>query len=753
MADQESLGELLRRHRIGVGLTLEQLAEASGVSGRTISDVERGISRAPRARTVAALADGLRLDPAERSELLAAARAGRRRAAAPEPAAAPGSAMPRGLPDFTGRRRELDAIVGWAGGARVGEPAPVVLVTGSPGLGKTSLAVRAAGELAGSLPDGQFFVDLRGLDARPLPTATVLDRLIRALEPSTGAVPRQVEEASAVWRSMIRGRRIVVLLDNAAHESQVRPVLPSEGPAVVLVTSRRGLTGLEGVHRIMLEPLPDEAAVDLLAGIATDRVEAAGLRRLARLCANVPLALRIAGNRLSTRPGWTVDDLADRLDRQERRLDVLTEGDLEVRAAFALSHQQLSEAARRLFRRLALVPGPSTSVELAAVLADETPPDAEDRLDELLDLTLVQQRSDGRFTSHDLLKLYAGEELVAAEDAAGRADAERRMRDWLLDTTIVAGRWYEPAFGAPAPGATRWVELDTAEAARRWLQAEAENWVPALRQTAEAGEHRRVVDVAESLHWFSDLWANSGYWQEVYTLSAEAADALADDRLRAVHRGYLAWVYNEPLNEPEEGYRQAVLAYEHARRAGDLGQQGWARMYAAWAQWQLGGHEEQLALSQEAVALFRAAGDREGLPQALMERGKALARLGRSAEAIATYTEMIGVVSSPETAPAPTLARLAMVAAYGGIGRIHLEAGRWEQSIEFSDQALRFARETGHREQAAVMLTRRAEARVHLGDLLAAVADLREALDLQRDAGDERGQRATRERLEQLLGR
>ncbi|WP_089158417.1 ATP-binding protein [Micromonospora sp. NBS 11-29] len=752
MSGEESLGEVLRRLRTGGNLTLEQLAAASGVSDRTISDMERGVSRGPRTRTVAALADGLRLGPADRSALLAAARAGRRRAVASDPAAEDRCSLPRRVPDFTGRRAELDAVVECAAGARAGDPGPVVLVSGSAGLGKTSLVVQAAGELAGSCPDGRYFVDLRGLDARPISPAAVLDRLIRAVEPATGVVPRSVEDASAVWRSLIRDRRILVVLDNAAHENQVRPVLPTEGPAAVLVTSRRSLLGLEGVRRIVLGPLPDAVAVDLLAGIAADPLEQpAGLRRLARLCANVPLALRIAGNRLSGGPGWTADDLADRLDRQERRLDGLAVGDLEVRAAFGLSHQQLSEPGRRLFRRLALAPGASVSVELAAVLADGSPTDTEDALDELLDLSLVQQRRDGRFTSHDLLRAYAGEELARAEDAPARAAAARRMRDWLLDTTVVAGRWYEPAFGAPAPGATRWVELDTAETARGWLRAEAENWMPALRQAAAAGEHRRVIEVAEALHWFSDLWLHSGHWQEVFTLSTRAAEALRDERLCAVHRGYLAWTYTYPLDDPREGLRQADLAYGHACRAGDVAQQGWARYYGAWALGSSGAHEQALVLAREAVDLFRAAGEREGLPQALMESGKAQARAGDHAAAIETFTEVIEVVTTPATAPTPHVTRLAEMSAYGSIGRVHLMSGQWQRSIEFGDRALALARELGALHVAAQILTRRAEALVRLDDVAAAVASLREAMELQREAGDEAGLRATRDRVDELL--
>lgn len=567
-------GVLLRRLRLAAGLTLEQLAEASGVTDRTISDLERGVSRKPRVRTVEAVADGLKLTRDDRAALLASTRPGPRPAAPPPVGGLP---LPRRVADFTGRQSELTRVQAWTAGADELSPAPVVVISGPPGVGKTSLAVQAAQSWPA---DEQLFVDLRGLDARPLAPATVLGRLIRAVSAEQPVVPRDVDEATALWHTLIRGRRFAVVLDNAMTESQVRPVLPPSGPTVVLVTSRRALSGLEGVRRMRLDALPEDDAVRLLSAILDDAgASPESLRRIAELCVNVPLALRIAGNRLLSRPGWTPDDLITRLAEEEQRIETLAAGDLEIKAAFTLSYRQLSPIAQRVFRRLALVPGTSTGVELASVLAEETVPATEQALDELVELSLLQQRPDGRMEFHDLLRLYAGLELDREEDSATRVAAIRRRDAWLLDTVERAGRFFEPDPDAPPDPAGPVTELATEAQAGDWLRREAENWLPALRRAAREGDDRRVIDVAESLHWFSDGWPTWPHWVNVFTMSSRAAERLGDDRLRAVHLGYLAWVHIVGLNQPEKALEHARRSLEFAERSGDQRQIGWADYY------------------------------------------------------------------------------------------------------------------------------------------------------------------------------
>ncbi|MEV4348212.1 helix-turn-helix domain-containing protein [Actinoplanes sp. NPDC049596] len=719
MTGDASFGVLLRQLRAAADLTIEQLAEASGVSDRSISDMERGVSRRPRPRTVEALADGLGVTEADRVALLTSAREGRN---APPPAPANRSPLPRQVADFTGRAAELATVAAWAAEGR--ETAPVIAISGTAGVGKTTFAVRAAQAWP---VDRQLFVDLRGLDAKPLTPLTVLSRLIRAVSPDVRAVPRDVDETSALWHSLIRGQRVVIVLDNAISESQVRPALPPHGPAVVLVTSRRSLSGLEDVHRLRLEPLSEGDSTALLASILSGAEPSREqLRRIADLCVHIPLALRIAGNRLASRPGWTADDLIARLTAQERRLEALSAGDLQVKVAFDLSYQQLSGVTRRLFRRLALVPGSSTGAELAAVLVEEPLPVTEDALDDLIDLSLLQQRPDGRFDFHDLLRLYAASALDKEESAADRAAAIRRRDDWLLDTVIVAGRHFEPDYGPGKAGRTEVVELTSTAEASAWLRAEAENWLPALHAAAEQNDHQRVIDVAEALHWFGDSWFIWPGWEDVYTLSSRAAERLGDDVLRAVHEGYLAWVYIATTEEnTDAALVHARTALECAGRSGDRRQIGWANYYVSWALRAQGRSAEQIGFSRAAVADLRAVGDLEGVPNALIQLGMAMIGSGAGDDAIGIFEEVMAVVRDPATAPPPHIARLCEQAALTFLTGIEETAGRWPEALRRSEEAVATTAllpdPSGY---MLKVLATRAQINVRLGDFEAVRADL-----------------------------
>ncbi|MEU8821336.1 helix-turn-helix domain-containing protein [Actinoplanes sp. NPDC048796] len=736
--DDVPFGALLRRLRLAADLTLEQLAEASGVSDRGISDMERGVSRSPRARTIEAIADGLRLGPDERARLLAAARAGR---AISAPVA--GLPLPRRVSDFTGRAAELARISRWTSAASAATPAPVVVVSGPPGVGKTSLAVQAAQAWPA---DQQLFVDLRGLDDKPLTTAAVLGKLIRALSPDQSAVPRELDEAAALWHTLSRDRRLVVVLDNAISEAQVRPVLPPHGPAVVLVTSRRALSGLEGVRRLRLDALDESDAVALLAAILDDPAAPAdSLRRIAELCVRVPLALRIAGNRLLSRPGWTPADLIARLAAQERRLDALAAGDLQVKAAFNLSYQQLSGVARRLFRRLALVPGPSAGVELASVLVQEPIPVTEDALDELVELSLLQQRPDGRLEFHDLLRLYAQGELEREEGAADRAAAIRRRDDWLLDTATHAGLYFEPGQRSRPAGCP----FTTGAQAGDWLRREAENWLPALQTAAAAGQDRRVVEVADSLHWFSDGWANWPHWLDVFSLSVGAARRLGDDRLTAIHLGYLAWVHIVCLGQPEIALDRARESLDYAIRSGDDQQIAWAHYYIGWALSRRRRWDEVLEHAREAVAGFRAVNDREGLPNGLTLCALAVQGRGPADEAIPLYEQVIEAVTDPATAPPAHIALFIETVSRSFLANIEIAAERWPRALQRVDESIAAAERLEHSlERLMTARSQRALVFARLGRMEEARQELAAVRDLmERNGSTEPRPGALRDRL------
>jgi transcriptional regulator with XRE-family HTH domain len=405
---------VLRGHRRAARLTLEQLAEVSGVSARTLSDMERGQSKGPQQRTVTALADALALDGDARQQLVELARDGRLRSHWTRPSGL--GELPRLVDDFTGRVEEL----AWVGELACAEGSAVGLVTGSGGMGKTTLAVRGANALRPSFPGGVFFLDLLGMSPRPATSADALWLLLRALGVAAEQIPEDVAGRASVYRSLSRDRRALVVLDNAGSEEQVRPLLPGDGPSRALITARRPLAGLEGVRRLTLGPCSSPESIELLAGILGPRAardQQSSLRLLAELCEGMPLALRIIGNRLVSRPGWDAAELAARLADEEHRLAQFKAGDLKIATAFALSYEQLPGAAQRVFRRLAVLPDRDFDAAVAADIGEVPVEVAWDALDELVDLGLLLDGPAGRYRFHDLVRLFARTRLDAEESA------------------------------------------------------------------------------------------------------------------------------------------------------------------------------------------------------------------------------------------------------------------------------------------------------------------------------------------------
>jgi transcriptional regulator with XRE-family HTH domain len=417
---------VLRGHRRAARLTLEQLAEVSGVSARTLSDMERGRSKGPQHRTVTALADALVLEGDARKQFIELARDGRLRDHWARPAGV--CELPRLVDDFAGRAAEL----AWMRELAYAESPPgasvVGLITSSGGMGKTTLAVRAAHELRPSFPGGVLFIDLLGMSGRPMDAGDALRLLLRALGAADGQVPGDAEGRASLYRSLLRDRRALIVLDNAGSEEQVRPLLPGDSPSRAVITAKRLLAGLEGVRRLALDPLALPEARELLTGILGERVaadEESAVTRLAELCEGLPLALRITGNRLVSRPGWDAAELVARLADEESRLDQFKAGDLKVASAFAVSYEQLADSAQRMFRRLAAVPGRDFDAALAAVAGGMPAADAWDALDELVDLCLLQDSAAGRYRFHDLVRFFALARLQEESPAEREALTER----------------------------------------------------------------------------------------------------------------------------------------------------------------------------------------------------------------------------------------------------------------------------------------------------------------------------------------
>jgi DNA-binding SARP family transcriptional activator len=407
--------------------------------------------------------------------------------------------------DFTGRRaisQHLRLVLTDASAARRGCLAGATIV-GMPGVGKTAVAVHVAHSVRADFPDGQFFVDLRGMDACPAAPEDVLAQLLRALGVPLDAVPDGTAARATLYRSTLAGRRALIVLDNAAEEAQVRPLLPPAGCAV-LITGRRPLTTLPGLPAIRLDTFTAAEAVTLLRRIvpaarAPDGSAAAA--EVARLCGHLPLALRIAGARLAGRPHWPVRRLADRLASEHRRLDELAIGDLAVRASLEPSYRALPLPVRRAFRLVSSISCPDFAVWFVAAALDQPASEAEDVMESLVDgqladpvgLDVVGQP---RYRLHDLVRVFGRERLEREESAEHGMQARRRALACCLALTRYARAQVERGESASSARATLaavpagcrcpQVLRPLAEQPLGWLAAERETLACVLHEAAEA---------------------------------------------------------------------------------------------------------------------------------------------------------------------------------------------------------------------------------------------------------------------------
>ncbi|GAA3869307.1 hypothetical protein GCM10022243_38530 [Saccharothrix violaceirubra] len=638
-----TFGDLLRGYRLRVRLTQEELAERSGVSVRAISDMERGRARGPQRRTVEALAAVLALGDDDRAGLLAAAKDGRaRKDAAPvrlEPCA-----LPPDVVDLTGREGESEVLRRLADQAGRTE---VVVVHGPPGAGKTSLAVRAGYALTASFPDGCFFFHLRGMDPRPLHPSEVVHRMLLALGVAEDRMPGSEAERTDLYRELLRSRSTLLVLDDAADEAQVRPLLATGERSLVVVTSRAVLGGLAAT-RLGLDVLAPRSSVALLETIAGDRVrrEPDAARSVAGLCGHLPLALRIAGNRLASRPRWTVGHLAEKLTDERRRLSALTAGDLRVRPAFEMSYRQLDDTAARLFRRLSLVPGRDFAPETVAVLADVDPGTAEDTLEELVDVSLVASGEvPGRYLLHDLVRVFAGERLADEEPDVG--STRHRMVSWLLARAAARARRFDPEALDAGP-------RDRADA-DAWLRTETPNWLGALRIAAETSMHAETLDLATAMHWYSDHRGLASTWEEVFTAGVAAARALGSRRDEAVQLNFLTWTVSVLLRRREQALTLFEPAWQAAVESGDVVEQGWAKHYRAASEMRLGEFEPARRHSAQARDLFHEVGYVLGETIALSCHSLVLHELGRFQEAADAHLGLVADLRADRVRIAPAV--------------------------------------------------------------------------------------------------
>jgi DNA-binding SARP family transcriptional activator/tetratricopeptide (TPR) repeat protein len=452
------------------------------------------------------------------------------------------NAVPAQLPAdaavFVGRRAEIDHLTRMVA-ARPAGTAAVVTIEGMPGVGKTALATHLAHRLRADHPDGQLFLDLRGFadGLAPVDPADALDRLLRDLGVAGDAIPAGLAERSAAYRSRLAGRRVLLLLDNAADGAQVAPLLPASPGCLVLVTSRRSLPGLDNAVPLELPLLSPGDGTALLARLLadahrSDAARPADLAELVDLCGRLPLALRLVSARLRHRPSWTVEHLASRLRDEHDRLGELYAGERSVATTITSSYRQLTDDQQALVRTLAWLPVTTVGADLAAAAAGLDPVPARRLLDRVVDAHLLEEPAPGRYRFHDLVRLTV-RDLETVPDAPAR----RRFLVAYLHTlhrAVAAVRFGRlPGHLLAAPALTRVPTLANAAA---WLRDERDNLLPVVRHAAEHGDHDLTWQLAATLGRLFPREHRCDEWLVTSELGTRAAAALGEPRAVALMR-------------------------------------------------------------------------------------------------------------------------------------------------------------------------------------------------------------------------
>ncbi|MDJ0343643.1 BTAD domain-containing putative transcriptional regulator [Streptomyces sp. H10-C2] len=509
------------------------------------------------------------------------------------------SFLPYDVPDFTGRETELTRLT-----SALSETGGVWTVDGMAGVGKTVLAVHVAHRLADRFPDGQFFVDLHGFTPgrEPLASSTALETLLGALDVPIDRIPTDTEQRAGLWRAELSGRRVLIVLDNAATVDQLRPLLPGGSGSAVLATSRRRLTDLDGAQLLSVDVLPGVDAVALFTGVvgrrAVDEPDAVG--EVLALCGFLPLAVRIAAARLRDRPQWTVAYLAGRLREQRRRPAELSTADRGVATAFAVSYRHLDPDQQRLFRLLGLHPGPDVDAYAAAALTGIPVDGAERLLEDLLDAHLLLQHTPGRFTFHDLLRDHARTTALDEETADARQAALTRLFDHYRYTAAVAANLLFPFEkqrrpNVPPPTASSVVLADPASA-EAWLEADLPN---VLAAAAEPGRPDYTGQLSEILWRYLDVHGLCCAALTLHTQALRAAESRADPAGQADALRHLGVVHLR-LSD----FRQALHDLQQAL---DLDRAGTDRSAEARTMNNLGVVHERLGDYRQALSHYRQA--------------------------------------------------------------------------------------------------------------------------------------------------
>jgi len=676
---------------------------------------------------------------------------------APRPAVVgrAGNPVPQELPAdaavFSGRAgelAELDRLLPAANDRAAASVRPAVVISavaGTAGVGKTALAVRWAHQARPAFPDGQLYVNLHGYDhGQPVTAGDALAGFLRALGVPGQDIPAETDERAAKYRSMLAGKRMLVVLDNAREVGQVRPLLPGTPGCVVVITSRDSLAALvarDGAVRLDLDLLPLDDAAALLRDLIGGRASAdpAATADLAAKCARLPLALRVAAELAAARPDVPLADLAGELADQQQRLDLLEAGGdprTAIRAVFSWSCQHLDPDAARAFRLLGLHPGPDLDRCAAAALTGTTEQTAGRLLDRLTRAHLIHRAQPGRYGMHDLLRCYAAEQASLQATEAELRVALTRLFDYYLAAASAAIDILHPAerHRRPrvSPPGTTVRPVTGPIAARDWLDAQLATLVAVAEHATAHGWPGHTIRLAATLYRYLDVGEHYAEGLTIHSLARRAASQAGDRAAEATalaNLGAVDWRlsrYRQAAARQEQAlalFRQTGDRYGEARAIGNLGM----------VDWRLGRYRQAAARQQQALALFRQTGDRYGEARALGELGDIDSQLGRYPQAAAHQQQALALYREigDQTAEAQALTNL---------GSIDHRLGRYQEAAGHLRQALALFRETGNRTGEAHALTELGVTHQRLGRYQEAADHHRQALALYRQTGDHPGE-------------
>ncbi|MGH3678831.1 MAG: BTAD domain-containing putative transcriptional regulator [Natronosporangium sp.] len=645
--------------------------------------------------------------------------------------------LPRTVEDFTGRELDLGWLLKAAG---VGDSyvSPVLAIDGMPGVGKTTLAVRAAHLLRPDFPDGQLFVDRHGHSHEPpLDSSAALSTLLGQLGVPAGRIPTYPNERVARWRTELGARRVVLVLDNASSGAQVAPLLPTSGGCLALVTSRRRLVDLDGAHPCSVEILTPEEAITLLERIAGSRIRAkpAEAAEVAKRCGYLPLALRLAATRLAHRPKWQVRELADRLADPEAPFTELRSGDRSLASAFSLSYQQVSMDAQRTLRMVSLHPADTFDTHAAAAVTGSSLGIAQRVLDELVDAHLVEEPREARYRLHDLVRTFAAAVAGVADQVPDRRAAIGRLLDYYLYAAVTAGRSMDSELsrkflsrdlplGEPfRPDLLESPEKQGAD----YFEEERPTLLAVVRCAAAQGYRRHAWQLARARWRFL---SRRGYLADIldtHQHGLAAAEQLGDTDAVAAIRNGLAYAFAR-TGDYDQAIVHMLATLDHRRAGSDRSSESSARQNLAITYAQAGHYREAAAQSERALDAARRSGDTAVLAMAVVNTGYLFLVMGRLSEALRHGRN--GLLLAREVGD-----RQLIAIAVGNVGAVRARLGNRGPASRLLSAGYRACQRTKDRCSGAEALNELGMIDRANGNYDRAVARHREALGLTREAG------------------